>query len=150
MLCELSRKAGCKAPRFLIFAEIKGLQHAEFLELRGAVARRLHEIEALAAGRLQFVDLLFILRERRRIDLDAGRLLEIGDDVARKLVRPVEKIEFAGRGARIAHDGRCSHERTAAPAPDFSRLRRVRLAASDDFPLSPLSYLDMWCSKKML
>ena len=76
--------------------QIVGLQHAEFLELRGAIARRLHEVETFAAGRLKFVDLLFILRERRRIDLDAGRLLEIWNDVARKLVRPVEEIEFAG------------------------------------------------------
>ena len=71
---------GDKVADILHPVHVEGGEHAEVLELRGAVAGRLAEIEALAAGRLELVDLLFVLRERRLIDLDAGLRLEIRDD----------------------------------------------------------------------
>jgi len=39
-------------------------EQAEILELRRAVAASAAQIEAFAAGRLQLVDLLLVLRER--------------------------------------------------------------------------------------
>ena len=53
------------------------------------------QIEAFTARRLELVDLLFVLREGRGVDLDAGRLLEIGKDRVRILVRPHEDRDLA-------------------------------------------------------
>ena len=67
-----------RLPTFLTLAHVEGRKNAEVLELRGAVAGRLAEVEAFAAGRLELVDLLLVLRERRLVDLDAGRLSKSG------------------------------------------------------------------------
>jgi hypothetical protein len=59
--------------------QIERLQHVEFEELRRTVVRGLAEIETLAAGGLQLVDLLLVLAERGGADLDPGGLLEVAD-----------------------------------------------------------------------
>ena len=80
MLVEPSSIEGSRLPTFLTLFMSIGRKNAEVLELRRAVAGRLAEVEALAAGRLQLVDLLFVLGERRLVDLDAGLGFEIRDD----------------------------------------------------------------------
>ena len=69
---------------------VEGREHFDVLELRRAIMRRLAHIEALALCCLQLVDLLFVLRERRHIDLDAGFLFEGRDHRGGLLVIPVQ------------------------------------------------------------
>ena len=85
----------------LQLVHVEGRENAEVLELRRAVARRLAEVEAFAAGGLQLVDLLFVLRERRLVHLDAGGLLEVRDHRIGEFVRPHEQVELARGRERV-------------------------------------------------
>ena len=76
-------------------ARVERLRDAQFDELRLTVARWLAQVEALSARRLELVDLLLILREGRGVDLDAGRLREVGDQGVGHFVRPDEDVELA-------------------------------------------------------
>ena len=72
----------------LIFVEVHRLVDAELLLRPGdAVLRRLREVEAGAAGGAELRDHLLVVRQRD-LDVDAGLLLELGDDVARARSRP--------------------------------------------------------------
>ena len=105
----------------LHLVHVEGCQHRQFLELDGAVASRLAEIEAFAASGLQLVDLLFVLRKRRHVDLDARSLLEVRDDRIGEFVRPHQQVQLARRRQGIAAVERC---REAHGAEGGSRLQQ--------------------------
>jgi hypothetical protein len=74
---------------------VERLENTDVLELQCAVMGRLADVEAFAAGRLQLVDLLLVLRERGRGDLDARQFLEIRDHGIGQFVVPVDNAELA-------------------------------------------------------
>ena len=86
--------------------------------------RRLADVEALAAGRLQLVDLLLVLRERRRVDLDAGRLLEIRDHGIGQFVVPVDDVERARGRQRVGDDAGEANATAPSAAAPFRNERR--------------------------
>jgi len=78
--------------RELLF--IERLEHSEIFELRCAVMSWLAKIETITTSGLQFVDLLFVLRERCCLDLDAGGFFEIRNHRIGKFVIPVQQAQF--------------------------------------------------------
>ena len=87
----------------LILRQVHRLVDAELLLRAGdAVLRRLREVEAGAAGGAQLGDHLLVVRERD-LDVDAGFLLELRDDVGRHVVGPGDEAQLVvlrerGRG----------------------------------------------------
>ena len=107
------------------------LQDVDVLELQRAIVRRLAEVETGAAGRLQLVDLLLVLRERRRVDLDACRLLEVRDHGIGQFVVPVDDAERARGRERVGDDRRRGDgAQTQPPRTIFRNARRLTPAKS--------------------
>jgi len=108
----------------LLFVE--RLQDVDVLELQSAVVGGLAEVEAGAAGGLQLVDLLLVLREWRRGDLDAGRFLEIGDHRVRQFIVPVDQAQAARGRKRVGDDRGGGH------GAEAERRRRLQERAAID------------------
>ena len=95
----------------LDLAHVHRLVDTEFLlRTDDAVLRRLREVEPRPAGSAQLRDHFFVVRQRQ-LDVDAGFLLKLRDDVRRNVVGPGDDLELVvlGEPGRGQADGGQAH-----------------------------------------